>query len=131
MTAAWNGPPPQPVGADGERRVLEAVVAGGPAGGGGSFFVDPEKAEECIRELRGAVDGLAVGIENLYHKLPFPPPGQDIVSVNASQQSYVMADRAINYLEAWREQIDRTALNLQLQLEAYRRTEEHNGSMFA
>ena len=105
-------------------------MAPGPAGGGGTFLIDPEKAEECIRELRTAVDELQDGIDRIGHKLPFPPPGEDIVSVNASRQSIVMAGRAVAYLQAWRAQIDRTALNLQMQLEAYRRTEDANGELF-
>lgn len=108
-----------------QQRVLEVMAAPGPAGGGGSFFVDPERAQECIRGLRGVADYL-VETEALMDQATFPPPGADAVSVNIATQAAIMANRAAGFVLAWRTQLEQTADGLEQQLAAYRATEEAN-----
>jgi hypothetical protein len=113
-----------------ERRVLEVVAAPGPTGGGGSFFVDPERAEDCIRALRGVAVDLAA-MELRVDQAVFPAPSADEVSVNATIQAGVMARRAGAFVAAWRRQLEATALSLEQQLAQYRGTDEHNRARLA
>jgi hypothetical protein len=106
-----------------ERRVLEVVAAPGPTGGGGSFFVDPERAEDCIRALRGVAVDL-VAMEPLLDLTFFPPPSADVVSVNSALQAGVMARRAGVFVAAWRVQLQDTVDGLEQQLAQYRGADE-------
>lgn len=108
-----------------QQRVLEVMAAPGPAGGGGSFFVDPERAQECIRGLRGVANYLGQ-TESLLDGAYFPPPGADAVSVNVAIQAGIMAGRAAGFVAAWRTQLSQTAEGLEQQLAAYRAVEEAN-----
>jgi hypothetical protein len=110
-----------------ERPVLEVVAAPGPTGGGGSFFVDPERAEDCIRTLRGVVLGLTA-VMPLFDETVFPPPGADAVSVNAATQAGVMANRARGFVVEWRSQLEQTVGALEQQLANYRSVDEANRS---
>lgn len=104
---------------------LTAMVAMGPTGGGGSFTVDPERAEECIRALRGVVLDLMAAQAGLGFAA-FPAPGRDEVSKNVAEQSGVMANRAAAFVDAWRKQLQQTADGLEQQLAAYRAADEAN-----
>lgn len=105
--------------------VLQVMAAPGPAGPGGMFSVDPERAQECIDKLRAAVLDLLDTARTL-DLAHFPPPAEDPVSVNLSVQGGIMADRAHAYVMTWREQLDRTARALEEQLAAYRAADEAN-----
>lgn len=106
-------------------RWVEAVAAPGPGGGGGSFLVEPELAEQCIRGLRGVVEHLA-RTEQMAGEAFFPPPGSDDVSVNVSIQASIMANRAVGFVAAWRNQLITTADALERQLATYRAADEAN-----
>ncbi|OLT14647.1 hypothetical protein BJF78_18250 [Pseudonocardia sp. CNS-139] len=104
-------------------RVLEAVVAAGPLGGGGTFYVDPERAEECIRQLRAVAVNL-IEVEQLTGQAYFPPPGTDLVSRNAAREAGIMANHAAHYVSTWRIQLEQTAAALDAQLMTYLAAEE-------
>jgi hypothetical protein len=104
--------------------VVMAVPAG-PGGAGGSFRVDPERAQACIDGLRAvALDLLEA--QQQAKLMAFQPPAFDAVSLNLAVQGGKMARRAQDYVQAWRNQIIQTADALEQQLAAYRAAEEHN-----
>jgi hypothetical protein len=105
--------------------LLRVMAAPGPAGPGGMFFVDPERAQACIDELRSAVLDLGTALDRL-DLAYFPSPAEDPVSVNLAVQGGVMADRAHAYITAWRDQLEQTAMGLHEQLAAYRSAEDVN-----
>ncbi len=113
-------------GPDVEKRFLEAVVANGPTGGGGRLFIDPERAQECIDRLRAVVMKLDDAAATAAYDLVFVAPGRDPISRNAAQEGTVMAQRAVAYVTAWRDQIATTVVGLEAQLAAYRMTEAGN-----
>ena len=115
---------------DTERRILEVIAAPGPVGGGGTFFVDPERAEECVRVLRGVALDL-VATRQIMDLIVFPPPGADQVSVNMADQASVMADRAVRFVDIWRDQLAQTADALEQQLAAYRAAEQEQRNRLA
>ncbi len=105
--------------------ILQVLAAPGPAGSGGMFFVDPDRAQECIDKLRKAVLDLTDAARTL-DLAYFPSPAEDPVSVNLSVQGGLMADRAHAYVATWRDQLDQTARALEEQLAAYRAADEDN-----
>jgi hypothetical protein len=112
------------------RAALQALVAPGPAGGGGWFAIDPERAEECVRMLREVVVDLAEA-DLLADQAVFTPPGWDDVSVNVAEQAVLMAHRARDFVVAWRTQLQQTAEGLERQLADYRAAEAANHERFA
>lgn len=105
--------------------VLRVVPPPGPAGSGGMFSIDPERAQACIDGLRK----VALDINDAVRQLDqayFPPPAQDAVSLNLAVQGGRMAQRAQAYGLAWRDQIEQTAQALQERLTAYRAPEAAN-----
>lgn len=109
---------PQPTG-------LQLTVPPGPGGTGGSFRIDPERAQACIDGLRTVVRDL-FRIEDKSRWLAFPPPAEDGVSRNLAAQGTEMARRAEVYVAAWRMQVIQTADAMERQLAAYRAAEEQN-----
>jgi hypothetical protein len=109
--------------------VLRLSAVPGVSGGGGSFFVDPERAQECIDRLRAVVSDLLT-LDSFFDSLYCPPPGADPVSVNVALQGRVMANRARSFVETWRLQLERAALGLEQQLADYRGVEDENRSRF-
>jgi hypothetical protein len=112
------------------RAALQALVAPGPAGGGGWFEIDPESAQECVRMLREVVVDL-VEAQLLMDQAYFTPPGWDDVSRNAAEQAAVMTDRARQFVLTWRTQLQQTAEGLERQLADYRAAEAANRERFA
>lgn len=110
--------------------VLQILAAPGPTGPGGMFFVDPERAQDCIDRLRKAVLDLGDSLSML-DLAYFPPPADDPVSVNLAVQGGVMAQRAQTYVVTWRDQLTQTAQALEEQLAAYRATDEANARRLA
>jgi hypothetical protein len=107
--------------------LLRVMAAPGPAGPGGMFFVDPERAQQCIDTLRGCVVQLRDTARQL-DQAYFPPPAEDPVSVNLAVQGRVMADRAHAYVTAWRLQLEQTVEGLQQQLATYLTTDDDTRS---
>ncbi|MDT7706085.1 MAG: hypothetical protein QOG20_1692 [Pseudonocardiales bacterium] len=98
----------------------------GAARAAGGYVVDPEQAQECIREL----DRITADIRMLLldtRRLHFQAPGFDEVSVNVADNGSTMARRAEIYIAAWADQIEATSVGLRRQLEAYREVESSNG----
>ena len=110
--------------------ILQILAAPGPTGPGGMFFIDPERAQDCIDKLRTAAIDLMETARTLYLAY-FPAPAEDPVSVNLAVQGRIMADRAHTYIMTWRDQLDRTAQALEEQLAAYRATDEANARRLA
>ncbi len=104
---------------------LTMIVPPGAGGAGGSFRIDPERAQKCINGLRAAVLDL-FDLEHRAKVLAFPPPAYDEVSLNLVVQGAAMAERAQAYVATWRRQIADTADALEAQLAAYRAVEEQN-----
>jgi len=104
--------------------MLEIMAAYGPTGGG-AFSIDPEQAQQCIDQLRGVVLDLGNTLDRLSYAR-FSPPAADPVSINLAVQGGIMAQRAHDYVLAWREQIAATATALEEQLRAYRAAEDGN-----
>lgn len=100
-------------------------VPAGPGGAGGSFRVDPDRAQACIDGLRAAVLDL-MDLEGRSKMLAFAAPADDGVSQNLAVQGSRMAGRAQAYVVAWRMQITQAADALEQQLAAYRVVEERN-----
>lgn len=93
----------------------------------GGYVVDPERAEECIRELTriaNDVRATLIGSQVLY----FEAPGYDEVSQNVARQGSVMANRAEVYVAQWAGQIEATRDALAAQLTAYREVEQSNSA---
>ncbi len=104
---------------------LSLSVPAGPGGAGGSFRIDPERAQSCIDGLRAAVLDL-FDLESSAKFLAFPPPAADDVSLNLAVQGGAMARRAEAYVAAWRQQVKDTADAVEQQLAAYRAAEEQS-----
>lgn len=104
---------------------LQLTVPPGPGGAGGSFRIDPERAQACIDGLRAAARDL-FKLEDKSKRLAFPPPADDGVSRNLADQGTEMARRAEAYIAAWRLQVSQTADAMAQQLAAYRAAEEQN-----
>lgn len=102
---------------------LVMAVPAGPGGAGGSFRIDPERAQACIDGLRAAALDL-ITLERDSKVLAFPKPADDEVSRNLVDQGTKMAYRAEAYIAAWRLQVSQTADALEQQLAAYRAAEE-------
>ena len=91
----------------------------------GGYVVDPERAQECIRELeRIAKDVRAALFQS--GRLTFRAPGYDEVSQNVARQGAIMAQRAEIYIATWANQIEATRDALVAQLAAYREVERAN-----
>lgn len=117
----WLGPPDR----NDIRDVLKVQAAPGPLGEGGTFYIDPDRAEECIQALRSVAVEL-LDSEALLEQAYFPPPGSDQVSVNVAKQAGVMANRAAGYIASWRSQLEQTILVLEQQLADYLGIEQVN-----
>ncbi len=93
----------------------------------GGYVVDPERAEECIRELDRIAGDVRAAIYDS-GKLTFLAPGYDLVSQNVAQQGSVMAQRAEVYVATWAAHIDATRDALVAQLAAYHEVERSNSA---
>lgn len=91
---------------------------------GRGFSVDPERAQVCIDRLRGVVRDLQAAELVCYQARMVEPPGDDRVSDNVAVQSWIMADRALAFVQAWKAQVRATADGLEQQLRDYVRTDE-------
>lgn len=104
---------------------LVMAVPAGPGGAGGSFRVDPERAQACIDGLRAVALDL-MDAQRGAKFMAFQPPAFDAVSLNLAIQGAKMAGRAEAYVVAWRSQISQTADALEQQLAAYRAAEDRS-----
>lgn len=109
---------------------LALSIPPGTSGPGGAFRIDPERAQTCIDGLRAVALDL-LDAQRLTKLMAFPAPAEDAVSQNLAVQGRVMADRARDYVQAWRNQILQTADALEQQLAAYRAAEEQTRARLA
>lgn len=91
----------------------------------GGYVVDPERAQECIRELERIANDVRLTILQP-GKFSFTPPGHDLVSQNVAVQGSIMGQRAEVYIAMWANQIEATRDALVAQLAAYREVERAN-----
>jgi hypothetical protein len=99
-----------------------------PAGSTGTkFSVDPEQAEQLVKDLEAAVKELRDIAEQVRPLTDLPSPGKDWYSgVAASKIREIAGDNPGGYLKAnseAREALAKTILNIQDALKVYRETE--------
>lgn len=93
----------------------------------GGYVVDPERAEECIRELTRIANDVRKFLINAW-SFSFLAPGHDEVSTNVAAQGAVMGQRAQVYIATWANHIEATRDALAAQLAAYREVERTNAA---
>lgn len=96
----------------------------------GGYVVDPERAEECIREMERIANDVRASLYQA-DRFSFVAPGYDPVSQNVARQGAVMGQRAETFVASWAHQIEATRDALVAQLAAYREVERANAARHA
>jgi hypothetical protein len=104
---------------------MATIEENGSVQAAGGYVVDPERAEECIREMTRIANDVRLTILQP-GKYAFTPPGHDVVSQNVAKQGSIMGQRAEIYIATWANQIEVTRDALVAQLAAYREVERAN-----
>ncbi|NMH99625.1 PE domain-containing protein [Pseudonocardia acidicola] len=106
--------------------VASEIAVASPGGvGAGAFYIDPERAQECIDRLKAVALDVADVLPSLLTAY-FSPPARDEVSANMTQQAWEMLRQSEAFVRAWRDDIASTVAALEQQLAAYRRAETAN-----
>lgn len=104
------------------KRVADTVAAGNSA-----FFIDPDQAEQFIAEVTACADMLDEATDGARQAGALrPSPGGDLVTENAVGQARRMADFGWQAMATYQQQMRDTATALEVQLAAYRATEQGN-----
>lgn len=93
----------------------------------GGYVVDPERAEECIREMERIANDVRATVFAA-SRFTFDAPGFDAVSQNVARQGAIMGQRAEVYIATWANQIEATRDALAAQLAAYHEVERANSA---
>lgn len=108
----------------------ETWATQGGIGSPGGFWLDPEAARECVKQMRQALDDLGDLRNDLvaYRILPTP---RDEISTSFARNCAVAIKDARDFFIAWHGQLEAAIDAMEQQIKSYESTEEQNRQRYA